>query len=214
VDSIIYRADVLLDKSNLSSEHVRSLSKIRKVADQIAKEIKDLVQTWKEQDRRVIDLQQIIKTALKDVKKPAKISVSLLDSLQHLPPVLGFERQLTDVIVSLLQNAADAMEGCQTGTLSIGGSSRQVQDEVWAVVWIEDTGTGIDESSPIAVEPQPGLSDQSQGMGLATFLAQSFLKRQGGQITWEKRKGGKGTRVTLALPAYVLGTLRLEENRQ
>ena len=126
-------------------------------------------------------------------------SVSLrLELAPGLPQVCGDKVQLLQVLINLLMNAMQAMQGCAPGEASL--LLRTAQDDKGGVVChIADTGPGI------AVEDLPHLfeaffSTKADGMGMGLPICRSIIETHGGRI-WARSTPGQGATLSLALPA-------------
>ncbi len=112
-----------------------------------------------------------------------------------LPPVNADPGQLLQVFLSLLVNAADAMES--------GGSIRvrtRAEDGRVRVV-VSDGGCGIPEENLKKVfEPFFTTKAPGQGTGLGLALSYGIVTQLGGTIGVESEVG-KGATVTVSLPA-------------
>lgn len=105
-------------------------------------------------------------------------------------PRIVADRTLTQAIVNILHNAADA----SPEAIELSGS--------WSsdtlVLEIADRGSGIDPNIQRHVG-EPGVSTKSQGLGLGLFLAYATLSRLGGDVQLVNREGG-GVCCRLELP--------------
>ena len=113
-----------------------------------------------------------------------------------LPDVLCNAAQINQALMHVLKNAVQAIEG--RGRIAIDGAARG--DD--AVVTISDTGSGIPAAK------LPGLFDlrlaskgSRVGLGLGLPIAHTIIQDHGGSISVESALG-KGTSVTIRLPAY------------
>jgi two-component system, NtrC family, sensor kinase len=122
---------------------------------------------------------------------------------ENLPRVSGDDRQLQQVFLNLINNAAAAMaEGgvltCKTYWLP-GGKRVAVQ--------IRDQGTGIaPEVIDHIFEPFFTTKPEGEGTGLGLFVSYGIINKFGGTIacesqTQETRERPKGTTFTVELPA-------------
>ena len=112
-----------------------------------------------------------------------------------LPLVQGDPRQLQQVLLNLVVNAAQAMEPCGGGTLRI--ASRAERDGV--VIEVSDTGRGIPpETRPHVFEPF--FTTKRQGTGLGLSVSYGIVAAHGGSIA-VARTGPDGTTFRVTLPA-------------
>ncbi|MCU0662367.1 MAG: ATP-binding protein [Myxococcota bacterium] len=126
--------------------------------------------------------------------------IRVVTALETIPPVLGDEEQLHQVIVNLVRNAKDAMPG--GGTLTVGLTL--LADG--PVLTFEDSGEGIpDEVLPRIFDPffstkgcrEPSLPGGS-GLGLA--VCRDIVSDFGGRIAVSSRVGA-GTKFSVHLRA-------------
>jgi PAS domain S-box-containing protein len=116
-----------------------------------------------------------------------------------LPAVLVNEARLGQVFVSLLLNAAHAIQ--------IGGAAmneiriRAISSAGEVIVEVKDTGAGIaPEHSAQVFDPFFTTKPIGEGTGLGLFVCRNILAAQGGKISFESELG-KGTTFRVALPA-------------
>ena len=103
--------------------------------------------------------------------------------------------QIQQVVVNLVTNAMQAMDGLTDARLTLGVRGR---DDGWQVVSVADTGPGIPEDDLTEVL-EPLFTTKPCGIGLGLAIVQRIMERHGGglEITSEKRRG---TRARLWLP--------------
>lgn len=101
--------------------------------------------------------------------------------------VLADERRLSQVLLNLLLNAADAMGG--RGRVRISG--REVGGTQEVEIAIRDTGPGIaPEHLPMIFEPFFTTKPPGQGTGLGLAVCHGIVASFGGRITAENAEGG------------------------
>jgi len=112
-----------------------------------------------------------------------------------LPPVMGSAPQLVQVLVALLLNAADAMQG--EGTVVV----RTARDGGDALLEVRDTGHGIRaEHLPRLFEPFFTTKPPGRGTGLGLSICWGIVRDHGGRIEVESAPGqGACFRVRLPL---------------
>ena len=116
----------------------------------------------------------------------------------RLPAIYGVADQLTQLIMNLLINAMDALEGVEGRTPTIVITTRADTERVCVV--IEDNGHGIDQETLGRVfEPFFTTKSAGKGTGLGLSLCYSIAKKHGGTIEIDSTRG-MGTQVQVFFP--------------
>ncbi len=125
----------------------------------------------------------------------AKASIKLVrDLAEGLPDFVGDPSQLHQVLVNLVVNAIQAMEG--GGTLTI--RTRALNGSLQLVV--EDTGVGIDEEVIKKIFlPFYTTKDVHEGTGLGLAVVHGIVMAHGGSINVQSKPGG-GSRFEVTFP--------------
>jgi PAS domain S-box-containing protein len=148
-----------------------------------------------------VDLDHLAHTSLRLVEEPArqKRIDLLLDAEFGLPPLLGDERRLKQVLVNLLTNAVKfTPEGGRVGLEIAVPAPHTVSLAVW------DTGIGIaPEDHGRLFQPfvqlDARLSRQHAGTGLGLSLVRRLVELHGGTVEVQSA-AGRGARFTVTLP--------------
>ncbi len=114
------------------------------------------------------------------------------DLASDLPEITSDGDQLSQAIVNIVLNAADAMP--DGGTLTI----RSRLQGNFIVMDFEDTGTGIDREHLSRVF-DPFFTTKEKGTGMGLAVSYSIIKKLNGSLTVESEPG-KGSRFTISLP--------------
>ncbi|RUM92705.1 MAG: hypothetical protein DSZ23_00605 [Thermodesulfatator sp.] len=118
------------------------------------------------------------------------------DFEENLPHLVGDRGQLEQVVLNLMMNAAEAMEG--SGELMITTRSSKKPASVRLVV--EDSGPGIPEESRLKIfEPFYTTKRSGQGTGLGLSITHGIVQRHGGRISVDISDLG-GAMFTVSLP--------------
>jgi two-component system NtrC family sensor kinase len=117
---------------------------------------------------------------------------------EDLPEVIGDKSRLEDVFLNLFINAADAMKGGGTLTITtVPGLDNSVK------ILVSDTGKGIEKKDlPHIFEPFFTTKEPGQGTGLGLPIAYGIVRKHNGLIDAESTPG-KGTTFIVSLPAYL-----------
>ncbi len=134
---------------------------------------------------------------LRDKIKHADVSLTETYA-EGLPGIFGSPVQISQVILNLLNNAADAMPA--GGTLTVSTSHKQTAENDYVQLQISDTGAGIaPEHLPHIFETFFTTKEQESGTGLGLSVTKDIIDRHGGQISVESTPG-EGTTFTVLLP--------------
>jgi two-component system sensor kinase FixL len=148
-------------------------------------------------DRTAEDLNDTIREAkaLVLVGETATAVTTREDFADDLPPVYIDRIQIQQVVVNLMRNAIDAMDGAAHASLllatAMGGPDR-------VRVTVTDNGPGL---APDVAETlfQPFKTTKAKGMGLGLSICQSIIQAHDGRITASTGEDG-GARFSFTLP--------------
>jgi C4-dicarboxylate-specific signal transduction histidine kinase len=182
------------------------IDKVRAALDQIeaaghraAEIIKSLRSMFRKDtpDRSRVEINQLIWSVLGLVYIDLRKHEISLDTRlgDEIPPVLGNQVQLQQVILNLIMNAIDSMQSVQTRVLSV--SSKLIGDNI-VQVSIEDTGTGIDPSRRDQIF-KPLFTTKENGMGMGLSICRSIIENHDGKI-WVSSSAKRGSIFHLELP--------------
>jgi two-component system NtrC family sensor kinase len=151
-------------------------------------------------DMLPLKINSVIKTALNLVKDQAMFhGIEIKTSLaENLPDIVGDRARLEDVFLNLFINAADAMKGKGSLTITTEPGSNNS-----AKILVSDTGKGIDrEHLPHIFEPFFTTKEPGKGTGLGLSIVYGIIRKHNGVIDAESEPG-KGTTFIISLPPYM-----------
>jgi two-component system sensor histidine kinase HydH len=144
-----------------------------------------------------VDLPDLVEEALSVVPPPHEVQV-VRRGLEDLPTIRADRQQLRQVLLNLLTNGYEAMDG--SGTLTVEASRENGN----VVLRVADTGAGMDEATAARVF-EPFFTTKAKGIGLGLPVTKRIVEMHGGTITAESRPG-EGTAFMLTVPAMVGGS--------
>jgi two-component system, LuxR family, sensor kinase FixL len=112
----------------------------------------------------------------------------------HLPKAEVDRVQIQQVLLNLIRNAVESMEGCDIRELTVG----TVAQDGAVLVSIADTGGGI----PPEIEAklfQPFVTTKPEGMGIGLSICRTIVEAHGGRL-WVQPNAGTGSVFNFTLP--------------
>jgi len=145
-----------------------------------------------------VDLVSGIENTLNLLRPELKHRINLELDLKPLPPIRGNAAQLNQVVMNLLMNAAQAIEGEGTIRIATAPTSAGVR------LTISDTGCGIAQEHLNKIfDPffttRRDRREVERGTGLGLSIVHSIVERHAGTVQAESTLG-KGTTLTIDLP--------------
>ena len=126
-----------------------------------------------------------------------------LDLDAQVPAIHAVADHLTQVLMNLLINAADATGSIAGRKPSITVKTESSNGEV--VLVVADNGCGMDgETLPRAFDEAFTTKPPGKGSGLGLFMCRSLIAAEGGRIELDS-ESGRGTRASVHLPRSARG---------
>jgi len=148
------------------------------------------------QVRTETDLNEGIRSTLKLINNQISPSTRLTLSLNDIPLVHCNPGEINQVLLNILVNAAQALEGQRDPKLEI--ISKHDQD--WVEVSIADNGKGMSKEIQKRIfEPFFTTKDIGKGTGLGLSISYGIISHHQGELLVESSPN-KGTQFTLRLP--------------
>ncbi|GAB6084632.1 ATP-binding protein [Desulfuromonas carbonis] len=110
-----------------------------------------------------------------------------------LPEIFIDPNQIRQVLINILVNAGQAMDG--NGELVLATEQR----EKWVAIEVTDSGCGIPEENLTKIFDPFFTTKEHVGTGLGLSVSYGIVQNHGGKITVESRVG-EGTRFVILLP--------------
>lgn len=148
-----------------------------------------------EAERKPVDLHEGIDSTLTLIDHHLKDRVTVEKDYGQLPMVECYAGQLNQVLMNLITNAADAIEG--EGEIVI--TTRANDDGV--TISVKDSGCGMpDDVKSQIFDPFFTTKEVGSGTGLGLSISYGIVEKHGGKIDVDSTVG-EGTTFTITLPA-------------
>jgi len=166
-------------------------------AGQIIRRLRDFVARG-ESERRVEDVKKLVEeaSALALVGAKDKGVRVRFEFAPRIDFVLADKVQIQQVLLNLMRNAIEAMEGSERRELLV--STTSAPDNM-VEISVADTGTGIAPEINAQLF-QPFVTTKAQGMGVGLSISRAIIEAHGGTIAPRSNPGG-GTVFCFTLPA-------------
>jgi signal transduction histidine kinase len=154
-----------------------------------------------------VDAREVADEALDRLERAAAGSpITVAKDYGPAPPLVSADRgKLREVLLNIVQNAADAMP--QGGDLKITirraahqdhGNDAQASSEDFVLIEVSDTGAGISEENMRRLF-EPFFSTKERGMGLGLAISYAIVKAHKGFINVQS-KPGQSTTFSIGIP--------------
>lgn len=188
-----------LDRLAKMAEHAREGAERVRI---IVRDLKTFSRPDTEELERV-NLGEVIDSVLRLAGHEIKHRASVTRDQSFAPPVLGNAARLSQVLLNVVANAAQAMDRGSPSTNNLHISTSLLPNGHMVEVRLRDTGVGMDARSMAHAFDlfYTTKSDGSGGTGLGLSLCRKIVEGFGGSIAIQSELG-KGTEVSIRLPVY------------
>ncbi|MBT00105.1 MAG: PAS domain-containing sensor histidine kinase [Oceanospirillaceae bacterium] len=167
-------------------------------ADRVREIVNDLRQFSSTQSSEKVpfDLIHVVRSALHWIIKESRVVIDVQEVLPERLEAEGHSGQIHQVVVNLIQNAADAVMDQPQPRLALSAG------ETAEMVWLEvvDNGPGVAaENLPHLFDPFFTTKPTGQGTGLGLSISYGIVNEHGGTLTIDNHPDG-GARARLTLP--------------
>jgi two-component system sensor kinase len=185
----------------LDDEGRRKLNVIRSNAQQMDQLINDLLafsrMGRKEMVHASLDMEALVRDAWKAltlVNPERRIEFSI----QKLPPAMGDQTLVNEVVVNLLSNAIKFTKYRENAIVEVGAYPEGERN----VYFVKDNGAGFDMQyygKLFGVFQRLHSTDEFEGAGVGLAIVDRIIHRHGGKV-WAEGKEGKGAMFYFTLP--------------
>lgn len=158
-----------------------------------------------------LDLRSSIENVLSLLQQTIPTSVMIQFNMKDDIVIFGNKTLLHQVLVNIINNAVDAMDGEGTIRIDVSRVERddpylqqfpEIANLSYSKIEITDTGYGMDKATLERIfEPFYTTKEVGRGTGLGLSIVHSIIKEHNGEVNVTSELG-KGTTFTLLLPEY------------
>ena len=145
-----------------------------------------------------VDLREGIESTLALLQGELKNRVKIHAQYDDVPEVLCYASQINQVLMNILSNAAQAIDG--EGEIHIALAKVDSAQGAMARITIRDSGKGIaKEAMDKIFDPFFTTKGVGQGTGLGLSISYEIVKKHGGDIR-VRSEAGRGAEFTVEIP--------------
>ena len=145
------------------------------------------------------DINQLIKASIEIAKKDGYSGFKpLLHLDKKMPPVLCSPLQIQKVILNLLRNAIDALQGAKASATDITIKVQNDKKNNMALITVQDSGPGFAEEASKNIF-KPFFTSKQKGIGMGLVISRSLIEANGGKL-WHDPNADRGAIIHFTLP--------------
>ncbi|MFO7865439.1 MAG: cache domain-containing protein [Candidatus Aminicenantes bacterium] len=186
-----------MDKDDIHYENLKKIVKETTRCKDIVKGLLDFARP-KEPEATMVNVNNVVEKAMSIVESQAlfqNINIKK-DYMNNPPQIIADASQLHQVFINIILNAAEAMQG--NGTLTISTFTDKNKKSIH--VRFSDTGPGIEDKTKARLfEPFFTTKEVGKGTGLGLAISYSLIRKHKGTIEVETQVG-RGSTFTVKLP--------------
>jgi PAS domain S-box-containing protein len=180
---------ILEDSKTLIKESLDGSERVKRIVKEL-----NSFSRMDEEEYKKADINECIESAITIVWNELKYKTTLKKEYGDLPLTKCYPRQINQIFVNLLINAAGSI--ADKGNITI--KTWQENDFIW--MQVSDTGVGIPRKNLIKIfEPFFTTKEAGKGTGLGLSISYEIVQRHHGEIT-VKSEVGTGTTFTIKIP--------------
>ncbi len=216
----LYTESLLEKEPNLSAQGRVQLLTIQRAIGDVAETVARMRELYRERKPQLnlvpVQVNQMMEQVVEmtrarwsDIPLANGIVIDIMtDLITDLPPIMGVESEIREILTNLIFNAVDAMPA--GGTLALRTAILQstpldIQEFKRVKVEVTDTGVGMDEETQRRCMEPFFTSKGERGTGLGLAIIYGIVERHKGEIEIVSAPG-EGTTIKLTFPVAEKGT--------
>jgi signal transduction histidine kinase len=151
-------------------------------------------------EKQPVDLTALTRETLKLLHASVPATIRLIEDIDEVAPVLGNPGQLHQVIINVVTNGAQAIDG-KIGQITVSLKRDGATGNKLVRLTVLDTGVGMDEEMLSRIfDPFFTTKPVGEGTGLGLSVVHGIITDHGGRIEVTSR-AGQGSQFHIYLPA-------------
>ncbi len=200
---VLFYASLLLERDDLDEDAKQDLNYIVEDAERCRNIVKSLLVYSRSTDsnKNIVQINEVLIKSLKLIRDQKKfLNVKIKKYLAEDMMLINADtNKLNQVIINLVMNAADAVDG--KGTISLFTYKDTTLKKVF--LEIKDTGKGIPHKNLSRIfDPFFTTKEVGKSTGLGLSIVYGIIEEHGGKIS-VKKTGSKGTTFIMEFPLYL-----------
>lgn len=188
IDKVLRDIEPLVDGTQEGAERVRD----------IVEDLRRFSSNQEEEPER-FNIIRLVHTAVDWVIKAQRVKPAIEFNCPDRLDVTGRKGHIHQIVVNLVQNAADVLSGRTDGEIRISCKD----EEGMVAIKVADNGTGIEPAAMDKLfEPFFTTKPIGSGTGLGLYVSYNMALKQGGDLLAANCPGG-GAEFTLRIPVHV-----------
>jgi two-component system, LuxR family, sensor kinase FixL len=195
-----------IGQADALSEGIHGAERQIRLAGNIIRRIRDMVSD-RSADYERAPLPEIVSDALSLIAMANNYpGITVTHDIAEDARVVTADRvQIQQVLINLVRNACDALEGTKHPEIRI---SAKIHDREWIKVRVADNGPGLAPGSEDLFSPF--ATSKMTGLGLGLPISRTIVEAHGGRI-WVDSDGETGTSICFTIPIEKKGRARRRE---
>lgn len=194
-------------KAEIDYDYIKKdLPKLIKSCQDGAQRTRDIViglrnfSRLEEAQLKEVDLRESVDTTLELLQGEIKNRIQVHKQYENIPKVLCYASQINQVLMNILSNALQAIQGSGQIWISVLPIKASAAGMGRVQISIQDSGIGMDQSTLEKIfEPFFTTKGVGQGTGLGLSISYGIIQNHGGEIQVRSQKG-IGTEFIVLIP--------------
>lgn len=197
-----------LSRSSTGDDSAPAVQNIQESTQGALELVDAMVDTAREpkQFREAVDLKSLLEKCVGLIQPCARNVTFTVSEVTKTPPALADGAQITQVVINLLRNSVEAMDGSGTIQLLLDVPEAGRGTGPWVRFRILDSGPGLPEELKDRAFDAYSTHSKEKGVGLGLAISESIIREHHGRIEFVECEE-KGALISVRLPAVPINSM-------